>query len=66
MRNKTLQEKGGSSSSDAAREERSRTADVGEAAEQSTQGSPAGKKAGRQQELPAPPKKGAARGRVTK
>jgi len=66
MRNKTQHEKADSSVSDArnsdprssdAREERSRKADVGEAAEQSTQGSPTGKKGGRQ---------GSAPGRVTK
>ena len=42
MRNKTQHEKAGSSSSDA-REERSRKADVGEAAEQTSQGSASGK-----------------------
>jgi len=65
MRTKTQHQNAGTTSKDA-REERSRKADVGEAAEQSGQGSAAAKKSGREQKPAGTPKEGPAQGRVTK
>jgi len=65
MRNKTQHEKAGAATPDA-REERSRKADVGEAAEQTSQGSAAGKKAGREPKSAGTTKEEPVPGRVTK
>jgi len=68
MRNKTQQAnaKTASTSSSDAREQRSRKADVGEAAEQRGQSTVTNKTAGRDQKSSGAAKAGSARGRVTK
>jgi len=65
MRNKTQHQQAGSASSDA-REERSKKADVGEASEQTTQGSPEIKNKPQQKKSTTAPKAGPVPGRVTK